>query len=110
MLDAQERLLAVQAGTAGLRVVMVTNGVVTPLVSTCNGLKFYSPNDLIVNRTAQSGSTDPGYNGNTLPPAASRVSIRLLCLPIQSHERQRHLHAGHHERTDPAQRPLLLTG
>src|SRR5947207_9468805 len=48
ILDAQEQLLACQAGNAGLRVVMVTNGVVTPLASTCNGLKFYSPNDLAV--------------------------------------------------------------
>jgi gluconolactonase len=68
MLDAQERLLAVQAGTAGLRVVRVTNGVVTPLASTCNGLKFYSPNDLAVKSDGTVWFTDPGYNGNTLPP------------------------------------------
>ena len=68
MLDAQERLLAVQAGTAGLRVVRVTNGVVTPLASTCNGLKFYSPNDLAVKSNGTVWFTDPGYNGNTLPP------------------------------------------
>ena len=68
MLDAQERLLAVQAGTAGLRVVMVTNGVVTPLASTCNGLKFYSPNDLVAKSDGTVWFTDPGYNGITLPP------------------------------------------
>ena len=68
MLDAQERLLAVQAGTAGLRVVMVTNGVVTPLVSTCNGLKFYSPNDLIVKSDGTIWFTDPGYNGGIGAP------------------------------------------
>jgi gluconolactonase len=68
MLDAQERLLAVQAGTAGLRVVMVTNGVVTVLASTCNGLKFYSPNDLVVKSDGTVWFTDPGYNGNTSPP------------------------------------------
>ncbi len=71
MLDAQERLLAVQAGTAGLRVVRITNGVVTPLASTCNGLKFYSPNDLVVKSDGTVWFTDPGYNGNTLPPPQS---------------------------------------
>lgn len=68
MLDAQERLLAVQAGTAGLRVVMVTNGVVTPIVSTCNGLKFYSPNDLAVKSDGTVWFTDPGFNGVTATP------------------------------------------
>ena len=31
MLDAQERLIAAEAGSAGLKVPMVTAGVVTPL-------------------------------------------------------------------------------
>jgi len=44
MLDAQERLIAAEAGGAGLRISMVTNGVDVPLVTTCNGLRFYSPN------------------------------------------------------------------
>jgi gluconolactonase len=68
MLDAQEQLLACQAGSAGLRVVMVTNGVVTPLASTCNGLKFYSPNDLAVKSDGTVWFTDPGYNGGVGAP------------------------------------------
>jgi sugar lactone lactonase YvrE len=40
VLDAQERLISAEAGINGLRIVMITNGVVTPLASTCNGLKF----------------------------------------------------------------------
>jgi gluconolactonase len=72
MLDAQERLVACQAGSAGLRVVMVTNGVVTALASTCNGLKFYSPNDLAIKSDGTVWFTDPGYNsGFTQPPVPS---------------------------------------
>lgn len=67
-LDPQERLISCQAGTAGLRVVMVTNGVVTPLVSTCNNSNFYSPNDVVVKSDGTVWFTDPGYNGNTAPP------------------------------------------
>src|SRR5580765_6513579 len=33
ILDAQERLIGAEAGSAGLKVSMVTNGVVTPLVT-----------------------------------------------------------------------------
>jgi gluconolactonase len=70
-LDSQERLISCQAGGAGLRVVMVTNGVVTPLVSTCAGLKFYSPNDLVVKSDGTVWFTDPGYNGGIgAPPQA----------------------------------------
>ena len=68
ILDAQERLLACEAGGAALRVVMVTNGIVTPLVSTCNGLKFYSPNDLAVKSDGTVWFTDPGYNGGIGAP------------------------------------------
>jgi gluconolactonase len=68
LLDAQERLLSCQAGGAGLRIVMVTNGVVTPLASTCNGLKFYSPNDLAVKSDGTIWFTDPGYNGGYSQP------------------------------------------
>jgi len=68
ILDAQERLLGCQAGSAGLRVVMVTNGIVTPLVTTCNGLKFYSPNDLAVKSDGTVWFTDPGYNGGIGAP------------------------------------------
>ena len=68
MLDAQERLVACQAGNAGLRVVMVTNNVVTVLASSCNGLKFYSPNDLVVKSDGTIWFTDPGYNGGIGAP------------------------------------------
>lgn len=68
MLDAQERLLGCQAGGAGLRVVMVTNGIATVLASTCNGLKFYSPNDLAVKSDGTIWFTDPGYNGGVGNP------------------------------------------
>ena len=70
-LDAQERLISCQAGSAGLRVVMITNGVVTPLASTCNGLKFYSPNDLAVKSDGTIWFTDPGYNGGVGSPPQS---------------------------------------
>jgi gluconolactonase len=67
-LDAQERLVSCQGGGAGLRVVMTTNGVITPLASTCNGLKFYSPNDLAVKSDGTIWFTDPGYNGGIGSP------------------------------------------
>lgn len=62
ILDAQERLLGAQAGSAGRRIVMITNGVPTTLVSTCKGLQFYSPNDVIVKSDGTIWFTDPGYN------------------------------------------------
>jgi len=68
ILDSQERLVAVQAGSAGLRVVMVTNGIVTSLVNTCDGLKFYSPNDVVVKSDGTIWFTDPGYNGGVSQP------------------------------------------
>jgi gluconolactonase len=68
MLDAQERLIACQAGGAGLRVVMITNGIVTPLVTNCYGLKFYSPNDVVVKSDGTMWFTDPGYNGGIGTP------------------------------------------
>lgn len=67
-LDRHERLISCQSGTAGLRVVMITNGVVTPLVSTSAGLKFYSPNDVVVKSDGTIWFTDPGFNGNTANP------------------------------------------
>ena len=75
MLDAQERLIACQAGTNGLRVVMVTNNVVTVLVSNCNGLKFYSPNDLAVKSDGTIWFTDPAYNGYAFPRAGFAASL-----------------------------------
>src|SRR5262249_44116604 len=70
MLDAQERLTSAAAGPGplGLSVAMITNGVATTLVSTCNGLKFYSPNDVAVKSDGTIWFTDPGYNGITAPP------------------------------------------
>lgn len=68
ILDAQERLIGAEAGAAGLRISRVTNGIVTPLVSTCNGLKFYSPNDVAVKSDGTIWFTDPGYNGGVGTP------------------------------------------
>jgi gluconolactonase len=71
-LDNQERLITCQSGTAGLQVVMITNNtVVTSLASTCNGLKFYSPNDVVVKSDGTIWFTDPGFNGNTATPPQS---------------------------------------
>jgi len=70
-LDVHERLISCQSGTAGLRVVMITNGVATPLISTCAGLKFYSPNDVAVKSDGTIWFTDPGFNGNTAAPPQS---------------------------------------
>lgn len=67
MLDAQERQFTCEAGSAGIQVVMITNGVVTPIVSTCNGAKFYSPNDLCFKSDGTLWFTDPAYNGVTFP-------------------------------------------
>ena len=70
VLDAQERIIAAEAGSAGLKVSMVTNGVEVPLVTTCNGLKFYSPNDVAVKSDGTIWFTDPGYNSGITKPAA----------------------------------------
>ena len=59
----QERFISCQAGSAGLCVAMITNNsVVTKLVTTCNGLKFYSPNDDVVKSDGTIWFTDPGFN------------------------------------------------
>lgn len=68
LLDAQERLICAEAGSAGLKISMLTNGVVTPLVTNCNGLKFYSPNDVAVKSDGTIWFTDPGYNGGVGSP------------------------------------------
>jgi gluconolactonase len=69
ILDAQERLIAAEAGSAGLKISMVTNGVDVPLVTSCNGLKFYSPNDVALKSDGTIWFTDPGYNsGIGAPP------------------------------------------
>ena len=66
-LDAHERLIGAEGGTAGLRVVMVTNGTVVPLVSSCAGSNFYSPNDVVVKSDGTIWFTDPGNNGVKYP-------------------------------------------
>jgi gluconolactonase len=71
LLDARERLISAEAGSAGLKIAMVTNGLVTSLVTTCNGLKFYSPNDVALKSDGTIWFTDPGYNsGIGAPPQA----------------------------------------
>jgi gluconolactonase len=68
-LDAHERVIGAEGGTAGLRIVMVTNGTVVPLVSSCDGSNFYSPNDVVVKSDGTIWFTDPGNNGVTYPHA-----------------------------------------
>lgn len=68
-LDFQERLVSCLCGSNGLKVVLTTNGVATPLVTTYHGLKFYSPNDVCVKSDGSIWFTDPGYDsGLPLPP------------------------------------------
>ncbi|HXR06192.1 MAG TPA: SMP-30/gluconolactonase/LRE family protein [Candidatus Acidoferrum sp.] len=68
-LDLQERQLSCECGSNGLQVVITTNGVATPLVTSYYGLKFYSPNDLTVKSDGSIWFTDPGYDsGLPLPP------------------------------------------
>ena len=74
LLDAQERLICAEAGSAGQKISMVTNGVVTPLVTAYNGLKFYSPNDVAVKSDGTIWFTDPGYNSGTTRPHAGYPS------------------------------------
>jgi gluconolactonase len=64
-LDNQERFISCQAGGAAQRVVMITNGVVTTLCTSCNGKKFYSPNDVVVKSDGTVWFTDPAFNGTT---------------------------------------------
>jgi gluconolactonase len=65
-LDNQERFISCQAGQAGQRVVMISNNnVVTPLVTTCGGKEFYSPNDVVVKSDGTIWFTDPNYNSST---------------------------------------------
>ncbi len=68
LLDGQERLIGAEAGTAGLKISVITNGVVTPLVTNYNGLKFYSPNDVAVKSDGTIWFTDPGYDGGVGAP------------------------------------------
>jgi len=70
-LDVQERFISCQSGINGLRVAMITNNnVVTTLVSTCGGLKFYSPNDVVVKSDGTIWFTDPGFNSGVNYPTS----------------------------------------
>lgn len=60
ILDWQERLLSCQSGSSGLKVVITSNGVVTPMVTNCNGLKFISPNDLCIKSDGSIWFSDTG--------------------------------------------------
>src|SRR5215831_15141702 len=69
ILDLQERQISCECGSNGLKVVMTTNGVITPLVTNYYGLKFYSPNDVCVKSDGSVWFTGPGYDsGLPLPP------------------------------------------
>lgn len=70
LLDLHEKPISCQAGSAGLKVALTTNGVIIPLViQYTNGLKFYSPNDLAIKSDGSIWFTDPGYDsGLPLPP------------------------------------------
>lgn len=60
ILDFQERLISCESGSSGFKVVMTTNGVIVPLVTGCNGLKFISPNDVCVKSDGSIWFTDTG--------------------------------------------------
>ena len=70
LLDGQEQLIAAEAGSAGLKISMITNGVQTTLATTCNGLKFYSPNDVAVKSDGTIWFTDPNYNSGMVKGTA----------------------------------------
>lgn len=70
LLDGQERLIGAEAGSGGLKISMITNGITVPLVTTCNGLKFYSPNDVAVKSDGTIWFTDPNYNSGISKGAA----------------------------------------
>jgi gluconolactonase len=67
ILDLQERLISCESGSGGFKVVMTTNGVIVPLVTTCNGLKFISPNDVCVKSDGSLWFTDTGSDSGASP-------------------------------------------
>lgn len=76
ILDLQERLISCEAGSNGFKVVMTTNvvagtsnGVIVPLVTNCNGLKFISPNDVCVKSDGSIWFTDTGSDSGVNPGA-----------------------------------------
>ena len=66
VLDGQERLICAEAGSAGQKISRLVSGVTTPLVTRCNDLKFYSPNDVAVKSDGTIWFTDPNYNSGTV--------------------------------------------
>ena len=60
ILDPQERLISCECGSSGFKVVMTTNGVIAPLVTNYNNLKFISPNDVCVKSDGSIWFTDTG--------------------------------------------------
>jgi gluconolactonase len=62
LLDLHERLISCEEGSAGLKIVIMTNGAQVPLLTQyTNGLKFYSPNDLAIKSDGSIWFTDPDY-------------------------------------------------
>jgi gluconolactonase len=75
LLDAQEQLIAAEAGSGGQRISLLTNlvslatnDIATGLITNYNGLKFYSPNDVAVKSDGTIWFTDPGYNSGITKP------------------------------------------
>jgi gluconolactonase len=67
ILDWQERFISCESGSSGFKVVMTTNvvvgtssGVIVSLVTSCNGLKFISPNDVCIKSDGSIWFTDTG--------------------------------------------------
>ncbi|HEV8492725.1 MAG TPA: SMP-30/gluconolactonase/LRE family protein, partial [Candidatus Angelobacter sp.] len=69
ILDLQERLISCECGSGGFKVVMTTNGVIVPLVTNCNSLKFISPNDVCVKSDGSIWFTDTGSDSGVNLPA-----------------------------------------
>jgi gluconolactonase len=73
-LDGQERLISCESGSSGFKVVMTTNvavgtstGTIVSLVTSCNGLKFISPNDVCVKSDSSVWFTDTGSDSGASP-------------------------------------------
>ena len=60
ILDSQERLISCECGSSGFKVVMTTNGVIVPLATNYNSLKFISPNDVCLKSDGSIWFTDTG--------------------------------------------------
>jgi gluconolactonase len=74
ILDWQERLISCESGSSGFKVVMTTNvavgtsnGVIVSLVTSCNGLKFISPNDVCIKSDGSVWFTDTGSDSGIAP-------------------------------------------